>query len=105
MCDCCSMNTAPHIPARWTMGGAQLSGLDVAFLSLEGQSTPMHMGAVVTFRPRGQVDGGKLATLLAQRAAKTPKLRQWARTALSPPGAPAGAEDPESDAPRHIHLH
>src|SRR3981081_2842501 len=87
------------------MAGAQLSGLDVAFLSLEGQSTPMHMGAVVTFRPRGKVDGGKLATLLAQRAAKIPKLRQLARTALFPPGAASWAEDPEFDATRHIHLH
>src|ERR1700704_5862503 len=87
------------------MAGAQLSGLDVAFLSMEGDSTPMHMGAVVTFRPRGQVDGGKLATLLAERAAKIPKLRQLARTALSPPGAAWGAEDPESAPPRHIHLH
>src|SRR3981081_3562238 len=105
MCDCCSMKTAPHIPERWTMAGTQLSGHDVAFLSLEGQSTPMHMGAVVTFRPRGKVDGGKLATLLAQRAAKIPKLRQLARTALFPPGAASWAEDPEFDATRHIHLH
>jgi len=65
----------------------------------------MHMGAVVTFRPRGKVDGGKLATLLAQRAAKIPKLRQLARTALFPPGAASWAEDPEFDATRHIHLH
>src|SRR3977135_2837480 len=99
------MKTAPHILERWTMAGAQLSGLDVAFLSLEGQSTPMHMGAVVTFRPRGKVDGGKLATLLAQRAAKIPKLRHLARTALFPPGAASWAEDPEFDATRHIHLH
>jgi WS/DGAT/MGAT family acyltransferase len=72
---------------------------------MEGESTPMHMGAVVTFRPRRQVDGGNLAALLAERAAKIPKLRQLARTALFPPGAASWTEDPEFDATRHIHLH
>src|SRR3981081_2461715 len=59
MCDCCSMKTAPHIPERWTMAGTQLSGLDVAFLSLEGQSTTMHMGAVATLPPPAAPSGGK----------------------------------------------
>jgi WS/DGAT/MGAT family acyltransferase len=72
---------------------------------MEGETTPMHMGAAVTFRPRRPVDPGRLAVSLAQRAAKIPKLRQIARTAIFPPGAANWEEDPEFDATRHIHLH
>jgi WS/DGAT/MGAT family acyltransferase len=72
---------------------------------MEGETTPMHMGAVVTFHPRGQVDPRRLAALLAERAVKIPKLRQVARPSLFPPGSAAWAEDPEFDAKRHIHVH
>jgi WS/DGAT/MGAT family acyltransferase len=72
---------------------------------MEGESTPMHMGAVVIFRPPGQIAPGRLAALLAHRAAKIPKLRQLARTSLFPPGAASWTEDPEFDATCHIHLH
>lgn len=87
------------------MAGTPLSGLDIAFLSMEKESTPMHMGAVVTFRPRAEIDPTGIAALLAQRAAKIPKLRQLARTSLFPPGAASWAEDPEFDAAHHIHHH
>ncbi|HEV7980030.1 wax ester/triacylglycerol synthase family O-acyltransferase [Amycolatopsis sp.] len=87
------------------MAGTQLSGLDVAFLSMEGDSTPMHMGAVVTFRPRGQVEPHRLAALLAERAWKIPKLRQVAMPSLFPPGSATWAEDPEFDPQEHIHVH
>ena len=40
------------------MAGTPLSGLDIAFLSMEKESTPMHMGAVVTFRPPPRVPDG-----------------------------------------------
>jgi WS/DGAT/MGAT family acyltransferase len=87
------------------MAGSQLSGLDVAFLCMEGENTPMHMGAVVIFRPEGRVDPRQLAKLLAERAARIPKLRLRARTSFFPPGAATWAEDPDFDASRHIHLH
>jgi WS/DGAT/MGAT family acyltransferase len=87
------------------MAGTPLSALDVAFLSLEGETTPMHMGAAVTFRPRRPVDPRRLAALLAERAGKIPKLRQIARSSIFPPGTANWKDDPQFDATRHIHLH
>ena len=69
------------------MAGSPLSALDVAFLCLESETTPMHMGAVVTFTARGRLDPAALTALLAQRAARLPKLRQRARAELFPPGS------------------
>ncbi|WP_275940174.1 wax ester/triacylglycerol synthase domain-containing protein, partial [Amycolatopsis sp. SID8362] len=63
----------------------------------------MHMGAVLTFTARGPVDGGTLTAILAERAARLPKLRQRARAELFPPGAASWAEDPGFVAADHIH--
>ncbi|MEU3627934.1 wax ester/triacylglycerol synthase family O-acyltransferase [Amycolatopsis coloradensis] len=87
------------------MSGPQLSALDVAFLCLESETTPMHMGAVVTFRPHGQVHARKLTSLLAERAARIPKLRRRPRAALFPPGAASWVEDPTFVASEHISHH
>ncbi len=84
------------------MAASSLSALDVAFLSMESETTPMHMGAVVTFTARGQVDPPALAAILAERAAKLPKLRQRARAELFPPGAASWSDDPEFVAGNHI---
>ncbi|MEU0537041.1 wax ester/triacylglycerol synthase family O-acyltransferase [Amycolatopsis tolypomycina] len=85
------------------MAGSPLSALDVAFLCLESETTPMHMGAVVTFTARGPVDPAALTTLLAQRAARLPKLRQRARAELFPPGSASWSDDPGFVAADHIH--
>ncbi|MET8999765.1 wax ester/triacylglycerol synthase family O-acyltransferase [Amycolatopsis sp. NPDC004169] len=85
------------------MAGSQLSALDVAFLCLESETTPMHMGAVVTFTARGPVDPAALTVLLAQRAARLPKLRQRARAELFPPGSASWSDDPDFVAADHIH--
>ncbi|MFD9891820.1 wax ester/triacylglycerol synthase family O-acyltransferase [Amycolatopsis sp. NPDC059027] len=87
------------------MTGSPLSALDVAFLCLESETAPMHMGAVITFSPRGPVDPGRMAALLAERANGIPKLRQHVRTALFPPGAADWAEDPDFVAADHIQHH
>ncbi|GHG13295.1 MULTISPECIES: wax ester/triacylglycerol synthase family O-acyltransferase [Amycolatopsis] len=85
------------------MAGSQLSALDVAFLCLESETTPMHMGAVVTFTARGPVDPAALTALLAQRAARLPKLRQRARAELFPPGSASWSDDPGFVAADHVH--
>ncbi|WP_103339602.1 wax ester/triacylglycerol synthase family O-acyltransferase [Amycolatopsis sp. CA-126428] len=85
------------------MAGSPLSALDVAFLCLESETSPMHMGAVVTFTARGPVDPAALTALLARRAARLPKLRQRARTELFPPGSASWADDPGFVAADHIH--
>ncbi|MEC3980023.1 wax ester/triacylglycerol synthase family O-acyltransferase [Amycolatopsis sp. H20-H5] len=87
------------------MAGIPLSALDVAFLCLESETAPMHMGAVVTFRPRGDVDPRQLTRLLAERAARIPKLRQRVKAALFPPGSANWSEDPDFLAANHIHHH
>jgi WS/DGAT/MGAT family acyltransferase len=85
------------------MAGSPLSALDVAFLCLECETSPMHMGAVVTFTTRRPVDPAALTALLAERAGRLPKLRQRARAELFPPGSASWAEDPEFVAADHIH--
>ena len=87
------------------MAGRQLSGLDVAFLCLEGESTPMHMGSVVIFQPEEQIDPHGVAALLAERATRIPRLRQRVRPALFPPGGATWAEDPGFDPHQHVHVH
>ncbi|WP_290052433.1 wax ester/triacylglycerol synthase family O-acyltransferase [Amycolatopsis solani] len=85
------------------MAASPLSALDVAFLCLESENSPMHMGAVLTFTARGPVDGGALTAILAERAARLPKLRQRARAELFPPGSASWTEDAEFVAAEHIH--
>ncbi|WP_167112462.1 wax ester/triacylglycerol synthase family O-acyltransferase [Amycolatopsis viridis] len=87
------------------MAGRQLSGLDVAFLCLEGESTPMHMGAAVIFRPGAPIDPQAVAGLLADRARRIPRLRQRVRPSLFPPGGATWADDPDFDPHRHIRVH
>ncbi|WP_326569618.1 wax ester/triacylglycerol synthase family O-acyltransferase [Amycolatopsis rhabdoformis] len=82
-----------------------LSSLDVAFLCLESETAPMHMGAVLVFTSRGRVDGGELTGLLAARARKMPQLRRKMRAELFPPGAATWADDPNFVAAQHIHHH
>jgi diacylglycerol O-acyltransferase / wax synthase len=87
------------------MAGRYLSGLDIAFLCLEGRTTPMHMGAVVIFQAARAVDPEKLAALLADRAAAIPRLRRRVGPARFPPGGATWAEDADFDPRRHIHVH
>jgi WS/DGAT/MGAT family acyltransferase len=87
------------------MPRTSLSPLDVAFLCLESETAPMHMGAVLTFTPAGPVAPERLTTLLAERAAEIPKLRQKTRTELFPPGSATWSEDPGFVAAQHIHHH
>jgi len=83
----------------------RLSSLDVAFLSLERQDSPMHLGAAAVFRPAGRVNPIRLVDLLAERAAKVPRLRDRALPTWLPPGGAVWSRDPRFDPARHIHLH
>ncbi|MFF5988614.1 wax ester/triacylglycerol synthase family O-acyltransferase [Prauserella flavalba] len=80
----------------------RLSALDVAFLCLEGENTPMHMGAVATFRPRRELEPQKIVALLAERAAGIPKLRRRVRSGLPLLGGAQWEDDPRFDAVNHI---
>jgi diacylglycerol O-acyltransferase / wax synthase len=54
----------------------RLTGLDTAFLCLDRDVSPMHLGALAIFRPVHPDDPGRLAALLADRARRLPQLRQ-----------------------------
>ncbi|GAA5159894.1 wax ester/triacylglycerol synthase family O-acyltransferase [Amycolatopsis dongchuanensis] len=86
------------------MAGRQLSGLDVAFLCLDGEKSPMHMGAVAVFAPARTIAPDRLAALLADRAAKLPRLRERVTPSLLPPGSAYWSEDPRFDARRHVQV-
>lgn len=84
------------------MPSDRLSALDVAFLCLEGDTTPMHMAAVATFRPPAEVDPELLRELLATRAGRIPRLRDRVRSSWPPFGGARWEADPGFDPGRHI---
>ncbi|TWH20180.1 wax ester/triacylglycerol synthase family O-acyltransferase [Prauserella rugosa] len=84
------------------MAPERLSALDMAFLCLEGDATPMHMGAVATFRPRRGWNADRVADLLAERAARMPRLRRRVRTGPLPFSGAHWEDDPLFDPHRHV---
>ncbi|MGZ3144052.1 wax ester/triacylglycerol synthase family O-acyltransferase [Lentzea chajnantorensis] len=80
-----------------------LSPLDVAFLAMEGNSNPLHLGAVATFTPTNLVHPARIAAVLCERAAEVPRLRARARTGLL--GGARWVEDPGFAAEDHVFTH
>ncbi len=87
------------------MRSEQLAPLDMAFLSLEQDATPMHMGAVAVFQPASSADTDRLAALLAARARRLPMLRRTVQWRWLPPGTALWSDDPAFSEDRHIHRH
>lgn len=83
----------------------QLSGLDLAFVCLDGGERPMHVGAVLVFDPPRPVHPARIAHVLAARAATIPELTRSVRATWWPPGGAAWAEDASFAAERHVHTH
>ncbi|MBV9730763.1 MAG: wax ester/triacylglycerol synthase family O-acyltransferase [Pseudonocardiales bacterium] len=83
----------------------RLTGLDTAFLCLNRDVSPMHLGALVIFRPVHRGDPGRVAAVLAERAERLPQLRQRVQPAGFPLAAAAWADDPGFCAKDHIQLH
>jgi diacylglycerol O-acyltransferase len=94
------------IGKEWCVVAARLSSLDLSFLCLEGIDTPMHLGAVLIFRPAigpGQADTAeRLASVLRSRAAAVPRLRRRLGSVHIPPGGAAWVDDPDFDPARHV---
>lgn len=65
----------------------------------------MHMGAVVIFDAPAAVCPERLVSLLAERAARIPRLRRRVVTTVFPPGGATWTDDTEFDARQHIHHH
>ena len=80
-----------------------LSPLDIAFLAMEGDSHPLHLGAVATFAPSTPVHPARIAAVLCERAQEIPRLRQRARTSLL--GGARWVEDPGFAPEDHVFTH
>ncbi|MGB6224738.1 MAG: wax ester/triacylglycerol synthase domain-containing protein, partial [Pseudonocardiaceae bacterium] len=72
----------------------RLTGLDTAFLCLDRDVSPMHLGALAIFRPVHPGDPTRLAALLADRAQSLPQLRQRVQPAEFPLAAAQWVDDP-----------
>lgn len=83
----------------------RLTGLDTAFLYLDRDVSPMHLGALAIFRGLRAADPGRVAALLADRAESVPRLRQRVKPAGFPLAAASWADDPGFCAKDHIQLH
>jgi diacylglycerol O-acyltransferase len=84
----------------------RLSSLDLSFLCLEGPDTPMHLGAVLIFRPSaGETNGGqRLSDALRRRVTAVPRLRRRLAPVGFPLGGAAWVEDPAFDPAVHVQL-
>ncbi|GLZ33662.1 diacylglycerol O-acyltransferase [Lentzea sp. NBRC 105346] len=82
-----------------------LSPLDVAFLAMEGDSNPLHLGAVATFAPRQPVHPSRIAAVLCERVLEIPRMRQRARMSWLPPGGARWVEDPAFAPEDHVFTH
>jgi WS/DGAT/MGAT family acyltransferase len=82
-----------------------ISPLDLAFLLLEREAAPMHIGAVAVFQPRSDIDAERVADLLGQRTEGIPLLRRRARFSLWAPRQAHWVEHKTFHAANHIHAH
>lgn len=73
-----------------------------AFLCLERQTAPMHIGAVAVFAADSEVDTGWIMGLLAEHARRTPRLHLRARASW---WGHAWEEEPGFRAEDHLHPH
>ncbi|ANZ43088.1 hypothetical protein BBK82_28155 [Lentzea guizhouensis] len=70
---------------------------------MEGNSNPLHLGAVATFTPTNLVHPARIAAVLCERAAEVPRLRARARTGLL--GGARWVEDPGFVPEDHVFTH
>jgi WS/DGAT/MGAT family acyltransferase len=81
----------------------RLSSLDVAFLYMEENTTPMHVGGVAIFDPpTGGFDYGRLVELVSERIAQVPRYRQKIRRVPGSLAAPVWVDDSAFDLGFHI---
>ncbi|WP_190814202.1 wax ester/triacylglycerol synthase family O-acyltransferase [Saccharopolyspora pogona] len=87
------------------MKTGEVSALDWAFLCLERDAAPMHLGAVAVFAPRRPVHPGRVAGVLAGRAAQIPRLNLRVRSSWFPPGHAHWEEPSDFHTRDHVHTH
>ena len=76
----------------------RLSALDVSFLYLEGESTPMHVGGLAVFDPpAGGFDYERFIRLIEDRISLVPRYRQKIKFVPGHIGYPVWVDDTEFD--------
>src|SRR2546423_1820500 len=87
------------------MADEPLNGIDLAFLSLEQESAPMHFGGLALFNAAAQAGATKVKQLVLQRVAQVPRLRQRVKATWLPPGSAVWTEDSGFHVEGHVQLH
>ncbi|HEV2891681.1 MAG TPA: wax ester/triacylglycerol synthase family O-acyltransferase [Frankiaceae bacterium] len=81
----------------------RLSPLDVSFLYLEGETTPMHVGGVcILEQPPEGFDYDRLVQIISERIATVPRFRQKVRWVPGRLGNPVWVDDSEFDVTYHV---
>ncbi len=81
----------------------RLSPLDVSFLYLESETTPMHVGGVCLLEaPDGGFDYERLVQIVSERIALVPRYRQKVRWVPGHLGNPVWVDDPDFDVTYHV---
>ena len=81
----------------------RLSPLDVSFLYLEGETTPMHVGGVCILEPPPDgFDYDRLVRIISERIATVPRFRQKVRWVPGRLGNPVWVDDNDFDVTYHV---
>ena len=81
----------------------RLSPLDVSFLYLEGETTPMHVGGVcILEQPPEGFDYDRLVRIISERIATVPRFRQKVRWVPGRLGNPIWVDDADFDVTYHV---
>lgn len=81
----------------------RLSALDVSFLYLEDETTPMHMGEMLIFQaPDSGFDYDRLVTLIRRRIVFVPRYRQRVRWVPGHLANPVWVDDQDFDVAFHV---
>jgi diacylglycerol O-acyltransferase / wax synthase len=81
----------------------RLTALDASFLFMEGASTPMHVGSVMVFQPRGGgFDYDRLVSLISNRISYVPRYRQCVREVPGHLANPVWVDDEDFDVTYHV---
>ena len=81
----------------------RLSPLDVSFLYLESDTTPMHVGGLVLLEsPPEGFDYDRLVRIITDRISSVPRFRQKVRWVPGRLGNPVWVDDPDFDVTYHV---
>jgi WS/DGAT/MGAT family acyltransferase len=80
----------------------RLSPLDSSFLFMEGETTAMHVGGLMTFEPAPDADLDAFVRLIGERLAAVPRYRQKIREVPVRLGLPVWVDDTAFDLGYHV---